>query len=57
MENTYIIPSLIDDTINIDEFVSKNNKPVVAVQGLGFVGAVMSLVCANAIDGDYAVLK
>ena len=54
--NTYIIPSLIDDTINIDEFVSKNNKPVVAVQGLGFVGAVMSLVCANAIDGDYAVI-
>ena len=53
---SYNIPSLIDDTINIDEFVSKNNKPVVAVQGLGFVGAVMSLVCANAIDGDYAVI-
>jgi len=53
---TYIIPDVIDDTINIDEFVSKNNKPVIAVQGLGFVGAVMSLVCANAIDGDYAVI-
>ena len=36
--------------------MSKNNKPVIAVQGLGFVGAVMSLVCANAIDGDYAVI-
>ena len=53
---TYIIPDVIDDTISIDEFVSKNNKPVIAVQGLGFVGAVMSLVCANAIDGDYAVI-
>ena len=53
---TYIIPDVIDETISIDEFISKNNKPVIAVQGLGFVGAVMSLVCANAIDGDYAVI-
>ena len=53
---TYIIPDLIDDTVSIDKFVAKNNKPVIAVQGLGFVGAVMSLVCANAIDGDYAVI-
>ena len=53
---TYIIPDLLDDTISIDEFVTKNNKTVVAVQGLGFVGAVMSLVCANAIEGDYAVI-
>ena len=53
---TYIIPDVIDDTISIDEFVSKNNKPVIAVQGLGFVGAVMSLVCANAIKGDYSVI-
>ena len=53
---TYIIPDVIDDTISIDEFVSKNNKQVIAVQGLGFVGAVMSLVCANAIEGDYAVI-
>ena len=53
---TYLIPSLIDDRLTIDEFVLKNNKPVIAVQGLGFVGAVMSLVCANAIDGDYAVI-
>lgn len=52
----YTIPDSIDDTLNIDEFVSKNNKPVIAVQGLGFVGAVMSLVCANAINGDYAVI-
>ena len=53
---TYIIPDLIDDTISINEFVAKNNKQVIAVQGLGFVGAVMSLVCANAINGDYAVI-
>lgn len=53
---TYIIPEILDDSFRIDEFVLKNNKPVIAVQGLGFVGAVMSLVCANAIDGDYAVI-
>ena len=29
---------------------------MVVVQGLGFVGAVMSLVCANAINKDYAVI-
>ena len=53
---TYIIPDVIDDTKNIDYFVTKNDKPVVVVQGLGFVGSVMSLVCANAINGDYAVI-
>ena len=52
----YIIPDITDDTNSIDQFISKNNKPVIAVQGLGFVGAVMSLVCANAINGDYAVI-
>ena len=31
-------------------------KPIVAVQGLGFVGSVMSLVCANALSADYLVL-
>lgn len=52
----YIIPSVIDEINLINKFVVKNNKPVIAVQGLGFVGAVMSLVCANAIEGDYAVI-
>ena len=28
----------------------------VCIQGLGFVGAVMSLVCANAITKEYAVI-
>ena len=32
------------------------DKKVIVVQGLGFVGAVMSLVCANAIYEDYAVI-
>lgn len=52
----YKIPEIINDTVGIDEFVDKNKKPVIAVQGLGFVGAVMSLVCANAINGDYSVI-
>ena len=43
--------------VSIDEFIKYNqNKPVVVVQGLGFVGAVMSLVCSNAISCDYAVI-
>lgn len=29
---------------------------MVVVQGLGFVGAVMSLVCANALTDEYAVI-
>ena len=39
------------------DFIFNNKgKKIVAVQGLGFVGSVMSLVCANAINGDYSVL-
>ena len=39
-----IVPSNLDDKINIDLFLSTNkNKPVVAVQGLGFVGSAMSV--------------
>ncbi len=53
---SYLIPNTINDSLNIDNFLLKNKKPVVAVQGLGFVGAVMSLVCANAINGDYSVI-
>jgi UDP-N-acetyl-D-glucosamine dehydrogenase len=41
----------------IEEFLSRNDeKSVVVVQGLGFVGSVMSLVCANAISAEYAVV-
>ena len=43
----YLIPNVLDDKEGIDDFISKNkNKKVVVVQGLGFVGSVMSLVCA-----------
>ena len=53
----YEIPKLLDDSGNIKHFLSRNNdKPVVLVQGLGFVGAVMSLVCANALNKEYAVI-
>lgn len=53
----YTIPKILDDQKEIDAFLNKNtDKPVVVVQGLGFVGAVMSLVCANAITEEYAVI-
>lgn len=35
---------------------SNNNNKTVAIQGLGFVGSVMSLVCANAINEEYNVI-
>tara|TARA_Y100000031_G_C8044739_1_gene303380 strand:+ start:132 stop:425 length:294 start_codon:yes stop_codon:yes gene_type:complete len=38
-------------------FLSENEgKQVIAVQGLGFVGSVLALICTNAINGDYAVI-
>lgn len=53
----YIIPELLDDKKNINLFLEKNaNKKVIVVQGLGFVGAVMSLVCANSEKEEYAVI-
>lgn len=53
----YQIPETLNDKVDIDSFIAKNeNKPVVVVQGLGFVGAVMSLVCANALTEEYAVI-
>ena len=33
-----------------------DNKKIIVVQGLGFVGSVMSLVCANSINDEYAVI-
>lgn len=41
---------------SLDLFLSENEYPVVVIQGLGFVGSVMSLVVANAINGKYAVI-
>jgi UDP-N-acetyl-D-glucosamine dehydrogenase len=56
-QEVYEIPNDLDDSIAIDDFLSMNTgKKVVVVQGLGFVGAVMSLVCANALTEEYAVI-
>ena len=53
----YKIPKVLDDSENIEIFLNENRgKKVVVVQGLGFVGAVMSLVCANSDFSDYAVI-
>ena len=53
----YKIPKKLDDKKNIDLFINKNkNKKIVVVQGLGFVGSIMSLVCANSINYYYAVI-
>jgi UDP-N-acetyl-D-glucosamine dehydrogenase len=42
---------------DLNSFLQKHSfKKIIVVQGLGFVGSVMSLVCANAINGDYAVI-
>ena len=51
------IPSALSDSIAIKDFLSTNKgKRVVVVQGLGFVGAVMALVCANGVSEEYAVI-
>ncbi len=43
--------------MEIKKFLNSNpNKDVVVVQGLGFVGAVMSLVVSNSSKKDYAVI-
>lgn len=54
---TYNIPENLDDSADILKFISNNkDKKIIVVQGLGFVGAVMSIVCANAITKEYAVI-
>jgi UDP-N-acetyl-D-glucosamine dehydrogenase len=56
-QEKYKIPIDLNDSRKIIEFVNKNkDKKLVVVQGLGFVGAVMSLVCANATNENYAVI-
>lgn len=53
----YTIPETIDDKAGIDSFLASHpGKKVVVVQGLGFVGSVMSLVVANALTEEYAVI-
>tara|TARA_B100000401_G_C52810300_1_gene723392 strand:- start:1937 stop:3451 length:1515 start_codon:yes stop_codon:yes gene_type:complete len=51
----HLIPD--SDDLELEEFIKKNiDRKVVAVQGLGFVGTVMSLVIANDDNDQYAVL-
>ena len=53
----YHIPQELDDKKNLDKFIRNNpKKKVVVVQGLGFVGSVMSIVCANSLKEEYAVI-
>jgi UDP-N-acetyl-D-glucosamine dehydrogenase len=56
-QETHKVPDSSVDITNIENFLKRNNgKKVIVVQGLGFVGAVMSLVCANALTEEYAVI-
>ena len=43
---------------NLRKFLdnNQNSDGVVVIQGLGFVGAVMSLICANSIKKNYTVI-
>ena len=53
----YHFPDIRDERQTIEQFLLTNKgRRVVVVQGLGFVGAVMSLVCANALTENYAVI-
>lgn len=53
---TYIVPT-IDSGKALETFLSGNKgKKVVAVQGLGFVGTVMSLVISDTDLAEYAVI-
>jgi nucleotide sugar dehydrogenase len=53
----YTIPEVVNDQQGIDDFIAQHaGKKVVVVQGLGFVGSVMSLVVANALTEEYAVI-
>ena len=53
----YKLPQNDTDQTSINRFLKiNNNKKIIAVQGLGFVGAVMSVVCANSNKNEYAVI-
>lgn len=54
--SNYYIPTE-GDSDGISKFLERNkDNTIIAVQGLGFVGTVMSLVVANSDHGEYAVL-
>ena len=57
MSSDFSLPESLDDRVQLDNFVKRNvSKKILVVQGLGFVGSVMSIVCANAPKDDYAVI-
>ncbi len=52
-----VIPDGREEQERLEAFVASHpKKPVVVVQGLGFVGSVMAVVIANALHRDYAVI-
>jgi hypothetical protein len=45
------------NTASLENFLKTNqDASLILAQGLGFIGYVMSLVVANAINGGYAVI-
>lgn len=55
----YDMPNLGARDESLISFINKSRagqKKIIVVQGLGFVGAVMALVCANSIKENYAVI-
>jgi UDP-N-acetyl-D-glucosamine dehydrogenase len=54
---TYEIPCPENEAESLRNFLAtRPGRPVIAVQGLGFVGAVMSIVVANSPTTDYTVI-
>lgn len=52
----YSIPKGCDGNALTNFFKNNTSKKIVAIQGLGFVGTVMSLVVANSEQDEYAVV-
>ena len=48
----------MDNLSTLHSFLNQNNstQKIIAIQGLGFVGSVMMLVCANSINEDYLTI-
>ena len=52
-----LVKMQVIETMDLKKFLNKNkDRDIVVVQGLGFVGAVMSLVISNSSKKDYAVI-
>ena len=61
----YRIPDKLDDSVLLNEFIKDHSESsVVVVQGLGFVGAVMSfggifnvlLLLSNVLDSGFSLM-